>query len=245
MANAMCPKCGKIKDLDVIVNEAEEVNSEGNIVKIKTNNFYCSFCHTFVKSEDIKLKNKIFIFIYNEMADFEITPIAHILGTDLGKEIITIAYDNDIIKSMSGLEYKPKVLVKDVVEETTDGLIIPGGWNSELRPELIQLIENVNSQGKLLGAICGGPYFLAKSNILQNRRYTTSMVEWTEMYKQQYGEIDPFPRETFVNERVVVDKNLITSQGIAFIDFACEICDWFKLFKNEDERKQFLKALKG
>ncbi|MFT8312997.1 MAG: DJ-1/PfpI family protein [Clostridium sp.] len=189
--------------------------------------------------------NKIFIFIYDGMADFEMTLIAHILGTDLGKEIVTIAYENHIIRSLSGLEYKPKALVKDIVEADANGLIIPGGWNGELRPELIDLIKNINSGGKLLGAICGGPYFLAKANILKNRKYTTSMIEWTEMHKQQYGEIDPFPRESFVNERVVVDENLITSQGVAFIDFACEICDWFKLFKSKDEKNQFLKTLKG
>ena len=245
MANAICPKCGILKELDVIINETEEVSSEGNIIKIRTNNFYCSSCHAFIKSEDIKLKNKIFIFIYDGMADFEITPIAHILGTDLGKEIVTISYENNIIKSLSGLEYNPKRLVKEVVNEDVDGLIIPGGWNGEIRSELIELIKNVNSKGKLLGAICGGPYFLAKANILENKKYTTSMIEWTDMYKQQYGETDPFPRAGFINERIVVDQNLITSQGTAFLDFTCEICNWFKLFKNEDEKKQFLKTLKG
>lgn len=245
MANEICPKCGTLKELDVIVNETKETDFNGNVVKIKTNNFYCSSCHAFVKSEYIKQNNKIFIFIYDGMADFEITLITHILGTDLGKEIVTIAYENHIIKSLSGIEYKPKMLVKDVLAEIADGLIIPGGWNGELKSELIELIENINSQGKLLGAICGGPYFLAKANILQSRKYTTSMIEWTENYKQQYEEFDPFPRENFVNERVVVNENLITAQGVAFIDFACEICDWFKLFKNKDEKEQFLKTLKG
>lgn len=189
--------------------------------------------------------NKILVFIYDGMADFEITPIAHILGTDLGKEIITIAYENKIVRSLSGLEYKPKKLVKEVINDDVEGLVITGGWNGEIRTELIELIKNINSQGKLLGAICGGPYFLAKANVLENRKYTTSMIEWTDIYKEQYGENDPFPREGFINDRVVVDKNLITSQGIAFIDFTCEICDWFKFFKSEDEKIQFLKTLKG
>lgn len=189
--------------------------------------------------------NKILIFIYDGMADFEITPIAHILGTDLGKEVITIAYENKIVRSLSGLEYKPKKLVKGVINDDVEGLIITGGWNGEIRTELIELIKNINSQGKLLGAICGGPYFLAKANVLENRIYTTSMIKWTDIYKEQYGENDPFPREGFINDRVVVDKNLITSQGIAFIDFTCEICDWFKFFKSEDEKIQFLKSLKG
>lgn len=56
MANAICPKCGTLKELDIIVNEAEEIDSDENILKIKINNFYCSSCHVFVKSENIKSK---------------------------------------------------------------------------------------------------------------------------------------------------------------------------------------------
>ena len=60
-----------------------------------------------------------------------------------------------------------------------------------------------------------------------------------------YGGKDPFPRENFVLERVVRDENIITAQGIAFIDFAIEICDWFNLFENQEDRNNFAKDIKG
>lgn len=56
MPNAICPKCGTLKNLDVIENESEGTDSEGNVIKIKTNNYYCSSCHIFVKSENLKTK---------------------------------------------------------------------------------------------------------------------------------------------------------------------------------------------
>jgi putative intracellular protease/amidase len=100
---------------------------------------------------------KILVFIYDEMADFEITFVTHLLGADSGKEIITIGYEDKLIKSKSGIVYKPIKLIKDVLTEEVEGLIIPGGWNGKIRPELIELIQNLNVKGNLLAAICAGP----------------------------------------------------------------------------------------
>ena len=41
------------------------------------------------------------------------------------------------------------------------------------------------------------------------------------------------------------DKNVITAQGTAFIDFAIEICDWFNLFENQEDKDNFEKEIKG
>lgn len=189
---------------------------------------------------------KILIFIFDEMADYEITFITHLLGADAGKEIIPIAYEDKVIKSSSGLLYKPQKLVSDLVHDEADGLIIPGGWYGDTRHELLQLINNLNGKKKLLAAICGsGTVFLAKAGILKNARYTTPITSWTQRHIEVFGEKDPFPRENFVPDRVVRYENIITAQGIAFIDFAIEICDWFNLFKNQEERNNFSKNIKG
>lgn len=189
---------------------------------------------------------KILLFIFEEMADYQITFVAHLLGADAGMEIITISYEDKIIKSAAGLFYKPARLVKDVLTEDADGLIICGGWYGDTRNELLKLINNLNNKGKLIGAICGaGTVFLAKSGILNQAKYTTPVVEWTKKHIQVFGEKDPFPRDNFVQKRVVRDGNIITAQGIAFIDFAVEICDWFNLFEDQKDRDDFTKNIKG
>lgn len=189
---------------------------------------------------------KILVFIFDGMTDYEITFVTHLLGADAGKEIITIAYEDKIIKGRSGLLCKPSRLVTDVLNEDVEGLIICGGWYGDIRNELIQLINNLNLKRKLLGAICGtGTVFLAKSGVLNNVRYTTPVADWSKKHIEVFGEKDPFPRENFVSERVVRDRNIITAQGIAFIDFAVEICDWFNLFENEEDRESFIKNIKG
>ncbi len=189
---------------------------------------------------------KILVYIFDEMTDCEITFITHLLCKDAGKEIIPISYRDEQIKASSGLIYKPVRLITDVLEEDVEGLIIPGGWNGEVQPELIHLIQKLHFQGKLLGGICGaGTIYFAMSGVLANVRYTTAATEWTQRHMQVFGVQDPFPRQNFVSARVVRDKNIITAQGIAFTDFAVEICDWFGLFGNQQERDEFVKEVKG
>jgi putative intracellular protease/amidase len=189
---------------------------------------------------------KILVFIFDGMADYEIAFISHLLNTSADKEIITIAYEDKMIEGRTGFSFRPSELVADVLNDDVEGLIITGGWYGETRPELIELINNLNSKGKLISAICGaGTIFLAKAGILHNVKYTTPAVKWTQKHIEVFGEKDPFPRENFVSDRVVRDGNIITAQGIAFIDFALEICDWFNMFESQEDRDNFSKSIKG
>ena len=189
---------------------------------------------------------KILVFIFHGMTDYQVTFITHLLGADAGKEIITIAYEDKMIKGRSGFLYKPERLVTDVLKEDVEGLILCGGCYGDAKPELIQLINKLNLEKKLLGAICGaGTVLLAKAGVLNNAKYTTPVVEWGQKQIDIYGGEDPFPRENIAPERVVRHENIITAQGIAFIDFAIEICDWFNLFENQEDRNNFTKDIKG
>ena len=190
--------------------------------------------------------NKILVFIFHGMTDYEITFVTHLLNTSGNKKIVTVAYERNSVKGRSGFEILPSMLVSEVKVEEAEGLIIPGGWYGDLRPELMNLIRSFNEQGKVLGGICGaGTVFLAKSGVLKNVQYTTPIMSWTSRHAEVFGKEDPFPRENFIYKRVVTDKNIITAQGTAFIDFAIEICHWFNLFENQEEKENFHKEIIG
>ncbi len=90
--------------------------------------------------------------------------------------------------------------------ETTkyDCLIIPGGGASVeamLRDnKLLELIRNFYSTGKVVAAICAGPLVLVKAGILKDKKAT--------IFPGMEKNLDR-PRA----EKVVVDENIITSQG--------------------------------
>lgn len=185
---------------------------------------------------------RLLCFIYEGMVDFEMTLACHLVD----KELITISYESKIIRSKSGICYYPICTVKEALNYADiDGLIIPGGYNDEQRYELTELINKLNNHGKLLSAICAGPQYLARAGVLKGKKYTTTLTE--DKLKEYFPLVteDPFPRDTYVNENVVRDTNIITAVGNAFVDFAIEIGDYFSNFKNEEEKKAYAKHYKG
>lgn len=188
---------------------------------------------------------KILIFIYDGMADFEISFLAHLLGADCGKELLVIANNSEIVQSKSGMLYKPHKALRQIFDEEVEGLIIPGGWLANLDEKLIDIIRDLHKRNKLIAAICAGPWILAKAGVLNNCKYTTSIVEWQEKHLEFFGIDDPFPREGYIERRVVRDGNVITAKGIAFIDFTIEVCDYLGLYKDDNEKKDFEKDIKG
>lgn len=183
---------------------------------------------------------KILVFLFDGITDYEITFVNHLLKADAGMDVVTVSYDGNFITEKSGLTYKVDKQLKDIDISEVDGLIIGGGWYGEVRNEMIDLIKYLYSSNKLLAGICGaGTYFLAKTGVLDNVNYTTPITKWTDKYIECFGDKDPFPRNNYIDERVVKDKNVITAIGPAFVKFGIEICYWFNLLKDEIEKEEF------
>jgi putative intracellular protease/amidase len=191
------------------------------------------------------IMQKILIFLYDQMADFEITLAAGGLNTKNAAEIVPIGYGGTVT-SMGGLKYQVSTTVKEALDmEDVCGLLIPGGTQCDCREELLTLIRRLDEEELLLAAICAGPQYLARAGVLTGRAYTTSLREWTEEDVQRFGGSDPFPRDTFRDERIVRDGHIITAYGEAFVDFAVEIFDRFGLFTDSEEKKAYLKEIRG
>lgn len=186
---------------------------------------------------------KILCFIYEEMAEFEVTFAFHRLKTVGKREIIPIGYEAKPLVSQSGFTYMPAATVKEAMEfEDVEALIIPGGPICEQKAELTELIQQLYKENKLIAAICNGPQFLGRAGILDHHRYTTSCSE--DSIKKS-GVADPFPRCNFVRNRVVRDRNIITATGRAFIDFSFEVLDWLHVFENREEWEAQYKDIRG
>ena len=187
------------------------------------------------------MKN-ILCFIFEEFSDFEINFTC--LGFKLPEDyqVVYFAYEKTPVKSTTGMTVTPDKTITEVSQmQDIEGLIIPGGGTGRMvKYELEQLVNKLNNEKKLIAAICAGPVYLAKMGFLNSRKYTTSL---DPQYFEENNEIDPFPRDTYVDARVVQDDNLITAKWHAFIDFALEISDWFNLYDYDSEKEELKKLL--
>ena len=188
-----------------------------------------------IKFRDNMIK-KVLCFIYDGFADFETVLTCSVINEDDNYKIIYIAYNNELIYSSGGLKIIPDCKVSEISDiKDIEGLIIPGGGTRIFKPELNDLINRLNAKKKLIAAICAGPEFLAKSGVLNGKKYTTTKEP--QSY-EEVNEKDPFPRETYVETRVIQDGNIITAKGYAFSDFALKIWDWYDLYENQGEKEE-------
>ncbi|WP_160680510.1 DJ-1/PfpI family protein [Clostridium sp. C8-1-8] len=186
--------------------------------------------------------SKILCFVYESMADFEITLACHMLGWIPDKRLISIGYEKSPVKASSKLQYMPEITVKEALSlDDLDALIIPGGFERTCKPELIELIQKLDKEKKLICAICAAPEFLAKAGILDNHLYTTTLGE--DYYKEN-GLEDQFPRQNYLEQKVVRHENIITAKGRSFIDFGIEILDYFEAFEDVSEKNMLSKSYK-
>jgi putative intracellular protease/amidase len=188
---------------------------------------------------------KVLIYIYDGMADFEITLLAQLLVGDCGMDLLVVSSKTGVVKSKSGMMYMPNIDMMGVKTNDVDAIIIPGGWLADLDDKLIEIIKELNNENKLIAAICAAPWILAKGDVLKNRKYTTSIVEWLDKHRDFFKMEDPFDRNGYIEARVVRDNNIITAKGVAFIDFAIEVCDYLGLFEDENEKLAFINDIKG
>ena len=185
---------------------------------------------------------KILCYIYEDMADFEISVLLHRLRNMGGKEICSISETLDPVTAQSGLIYMPERTISDITSlDMVEALIIPGGPINNQQNTVCPLARAIVDEGKLLAAICFAPQFAGRAGILAQYHYTTSC---SEEKIRQLGCEDPFDRGNYVEKRVVVDRNLITAQGYAFVDFAVEVCRYLKILKKKEQEYEWFGRIK-
>ncbi|QGU94720.1 DJ-1/PfpI/YhbO family deglycase/protease [Clostridium bovifaecis] len=95
---------------------------------------------------------------------------------------------------------------KDIKAEEFDGILIPGGWAPDrLRrfPEVIELVQKMNEENKVIGQICHAGWVSISAKILKGKNVTSTPGIKDDM--ENAGAI-------WLNEPVVVDKNIVSSR---------------------------------
>ena len=140
-------------------------------------------------------------------------------------------------ETMEGFRVRPHRLLEDLRPNDVDLFIIPGGQPAVIAGNalLSQKLNELNSQGKLLAAICGGPVHLGKAGVLRGRRFTTSVFEeWREA----------FDGGTYIDEDLVEDRNIITAWPNAYADFALTLGRRMGAFNDEAEEASTVRMMR-
>ena len=76
-----------------------------------------------------------------------------------------------------GLTVESHTAAKEITADQLDALLVPGGWAPDkLRRDrnILQLVQNMNAQDKILGFICHAGWVAASAGICKGKRVTGS-----------------------------------------------------------------------
>jgi len=179
------------------------------------------------KTYDLKNK-KVLIVLFENFQPLEFDPVRSLLVKSKA-EVHILAINKTV-----GVKYD--YYIADVVNrfdqlaESYDAIIIIGGSGVYARvvgevkdpglDMLIKLCKEFNKRSKLVAAICAAPGVLARADILKGLKATCYPSGELIKLLKEHG-------ASYIDKRVVRDKNIITSVGPETAkDFAEAICEY-------------------
>jgi len=169
------------------------------------------------KSTSAKLEStkiNVGIFIYPGMTMLDAYGPLQVLALSGQVNVFTFAKKHEPLPTDANVELLPNYAFLDCPE--IDVLIVPGSGNPVTQlndSEVISFIHNIGIKAKYITSVCTGALILAEAGLLDGYQTT---LHWA------YAEaLLHYPKVTYVNQRVVKDRNRISGGGITSgLDFA-------------------------
>lgn len=132
----------------------------------------------------------------------------------------TAAFSLEPVKSIGGLRVLPDYSL-DAIPEDYAALVLVGGfgWASPAAEKTLPVIESALGRGKIVGAICNAVSFMAKHGLLNGIKHTGNGLEQLKLWGgENYSNAGGY-----VCAQAVRDKNVVTANGSAALEFAREL----------------------
>lgn len=168
------------------------------------------------------MKKVILFVLLQQYADWEAAYISSAIAM-LGQgqyDIKTVSLSKDCVQSIGGFRVVPDYDIASVPKDY-EALILIGGmtWRNEDAQQVEALVKDCYKKGKVLGGICDASGFLGTTGILNEVLHTgndlNDMKQWAgSAYTGEAG---------YISKQAVRDRNVITANGTAPLEFAKEI----------------------
>lgn len=200
------------------------------------------------------MKNIVYLYIFDTMADWEIG----FLSAELNSKryfknqksliFVTVANTKDPIVTMGALKVIPDIEIKQLDIDNAVALILPGGntWLDTANDPVLSIAEACLDNGVLVAAICGATLGLAKVGLLNSRYHTSNDLDFLKYACPNY-----LGQEYYKHDPAVIAENLITASGTAPLDFSKCVLEkldvflpqtlesWYKLYKTHESKYFF------
>jgi len=158
--------------------------------------------------------------VYDTLADFE---VGHLIAelrtgrfTGAPWDVVTVAESPDPVTTMGGVRILPDIVLDKLDPAASNLLILPGAdlWDAGGGKAFAEAAGRFLDAGVPVAAICGATSGLARAGLLDRRHHTSADPEYLKATGYAGG-------GHYVNERAVVDGDLITAGPQSPVQFAC------------------------
>lgn len=124
------------------------------------------------------------------------------------------------IKSIGGLRTLPDYSFETMPGDYAALVLIGGfGWTMPVAEQVVPIVRQAIENGKIVGAICNGASFMAKYGFLNTVKHTGNGLEQLKLW----GGGHYINSDGYVHVQAVSDKNIVTANGSAALEFAKEL----------------------
>jgi len=138
---------------------------------------------------------------------------------EAGAEVVTVGAEaGKVYPSKLGYPCKADISYDVARAEDFDGVIAPGGFAPDFirrHPAAIGFVRNIAAQGKLVAAICHGPWVLCSADVFRGKRATSFFAIKDDVVNA--GAI-------WEDSEVVIDANIVTSRKPDDLPAFCLAC---------------------
>ena len=173
------------------------------------------------------MSNEILYILLPDFAEHEMVYLAEAIASDEFSLKENPKYINkfvastlDPIKSIGGFRIMPDYSFDTMPDDYAALVLIGGfGWGTPVADKVAPIVRQTVENGKIVGAICNAASFMAKHGFLNDVKHTGNGIDQLKLW----GGENYTNHTGYVHVQAIGDKNIVTANGSATLEFAKEL----------------------
>ena len=173
------------------------------------------------------MNNEILYILLPDIAEHEMVYLAEAIASDEFSLKENPKYINkfvastlDPIKSIGSFRIMPDYSFDTMPDDYAALVLIGGfGWVTPIADKVAPIVRQAVENGKIVGAICNAASFMAKHGFLNDVKHTGNGIDQLKLW----GGENYTNHTGYVHVQAIGDKNIVTANGSATLEFAKEL----------------------
>ena len=173
------------------------------------------------------MNNEILYILLPDFAEHEMVYLAEAIASDEFSLKENPKYINkfvastlDPIKSIGSFRIMPDYSFDTMPDDYAALVLIGGfGWVTPIADKVAPIVRQAVENGKIVGAICNAASFMAKHGVLNDVKHTGNGIDQLKLW----GGENYTNHTGYVHVQAIGDKNIVTANGSATLEFAKEL----------------------